>query len=166
MAVDNAFKDAVKANKRTQVVVTLKNSVLLDPSLKTFDEELQYAEKRMPNLFEEHDGKNFKAKNEWSDEYLYEVLADLNFNFSKERVAHLYELVPVVKADTIKEQEATKKASSNEKIKLDQKTVGTGTAIVGGIATVAGLVTAHTALTIGGACVTVAGAVVALLDEE
>lgn len=164
--VDNFFKNQVKENKRTQVVVSLKNAIVRDPSMKLFNEELSYAEKRMPNLFEEHNGKKFKSKDEWTDQYLYEVLANLTFNFSKERVAHLYELVPVVKADTIKEQEATKKASSNEKIKLDQKTVGTGTAIVGGIATVAGLVTAHTALTIGGACVTVAGAVVALLDEE
>ena len=166
MAIDSAFKNAVKANKRTQVVVSLKNSVLLDPSLQTFNEELRYAEKQMLNLFEKHDGKEFKAKNEWTDQYLYELLADLNFNFSKERVAHLCEVVPVVKADEIKEQIANKKASSSEKIKLDQKTVGMGTAIVGGVATVAGLVTAHTALTIGGACVTVAGAVVSLLDEK
>lgn len=166
MAIDSAFKDAVKANKRTQVVVNLKNSVLLDPSLQTFNEELRYAEKQMSNLFEKHDGKEFKGKKGWTDQYLYELLADLNFNFSKERVAHLCEVVPVVKANEIKEQIATKKASSSEKNKVNQKTVGMGTAIVGGVATVTGIVTAHTALTIGGACVTVAGALVALLDEK
>ncbi|GAB9259813.1 hypothetical protein [Ligilactobacillus animalis] len=176
MAIDNFFKESVKSGNRTKVVVSMKDSILLDPTLKLFDEKLQFAMGKIPNLIEEHDGETFKSEDEWTEKYLYDVLADLTFNFSQERIDFLHQLAPTVKKgeETVnkKNTKSQKNPSSRgvrhkENSKQDtQKIAGTVTAVAGAITTAAGLATAHTALTISGACVTIAGVAIALVDNS
>ena len=50
MALTNEFIDAVANNKKTRVRIMLKDIMLVDPSMKTFNEMLSYAESNMDNL--------------------------------------------------------------------------------------------------------------------
>ena len=57
MALTNEFIDAVANNKKTRVRIMLKDIMLVDPSMKAFNEMLSYAESNMDNLYDEHDGE-------------------------------------------------------------------------------------------------------------
>lgn len=173
--IDKKFRELVRDGDQDDIRIDLNNTILIDPTLKEFDEKLRFAKEKFPNLIEEHDGAIFKSKDEWTEKYLYDVLADLTFNFSQERIDFLHQLAPAVKKVEKTVNKKNTKSPKNPSSRRDgekfnrkdtKKIVGAGTAVVGAITTAAGLITAHTALTISGACVTIAGVAIALVDDS
>lgn len=91
MGVSKEFMDIVANESLLNVKVTLKQCALYDKSLKTFDDALEYAQKKLGSeLIEDHDGETFNNNpSEWNEEYAMKVASDLVFNFSQERIDHL-----------------------------------------------------------------------------
>ena len=63
VALSNEFKEAVEQGKTTRVKIMLKDSLLLDPSCKEFDEMMGYANSKMGSLIEQHDGESLNVEN-------------------------------------------------------------------------------------------------------
>lgn len=128
MALTKEFKEAVTDNNLTRVRIMLKDIMLIDPSLKSFNEMLEYAEKNMSYLYDEHDGEAFvQNPNEWTEEYMNQQMVSVVMNFSKERVAILKNIVQYRYDNKPKEEKH-----------LESKNGPTGVQIAGGIIAVAG----------------------------
>ena len=137
VALSNEFKEAVEQGKATRVKIMLKDSLLLDPSCKEFDEMMDYANSKMDSLIEQHDGEQFKTSEEWTEDYLNDEMVAVVNNFSKERVNLLKGIV--------RKLYANKEADNAVHQKIDTATIdfgtntGTsGTKITGGVVTAVG----------------------------
>ena len=94
MAVAEEFKSAVSAGNRTMVRIMLKDSLLVDKSFVSFNEMLAYAEKRMDNLYDVHDGEVLiEEPDKWNKDYMNQQLFAVVSNFSKERLNLLKKIV-------------------------------------------------------------------------
>lgn len=94
MALTNAFYKAVEEKNISRVRIMMKNSLLVDPTFDEFDEMETEAASYIDNLYEEHDGKEMvEDKSKWTDEYMHKVMTDVLFNFSRERIDHLKEVI-------------------------------------------------------------------------
>lgn len=128
MALTKEFKEAVTDNNLTRVRIMLKDIMLIDPSLKSFNEMIAYAEKNMSDLYDEHDGEVlFRNPNEWTEEYMNQLMVSIVMNFSKERVEILKKIVQHRYDNKPKEEKS-----------LESKNGPTGVQIAGGIIAVAG----------------------------
>lgn len=87
--ISEQFKKAVDNKDEGLVRIMLKNSLVTDLSFTSFDEMLDYAEKSMPEIIEEHDGTVLLEKEKWTKSYSSELKVDLVDNFSKERIEHV-----------------------------------------------------------------------------
>ena len=62
----------------------------LDPTFKLFDISIKYAESKMNNLYDKHDGEKLSSdSSEWDIDYMNGQMVTLIGNFSKERINHL-----------------------------------------------------------------------------
>lgn len=94
MALTSEFIDAVSNNKITRVRIMLKDIMLVDPSMNTFNEMVSYAEKNMTALYDQHDGEKLKkSTSDWTEDYMNQQMVSVVTNFSKERVAILKDIV-------------------------------------------------------------------------
>ena len=94
MALTKEFLDAVEQRDVTMVRIMLKDSMLVDPSLKTFEEMLQAAGAQLPGLYDAHDGEELKQNpSEWDEDYMNLQMVSVVSNFSRERVALLKKIV-------------------------------------------------------------------------
>lgn len=168
MSMNDTFKNAVLSKDELRVRVMLKDSLLGDPTLETYDEMIDFAQKNMDKLFDKHDGEILNQDaNTWDKGYMNEQLALLVDNFSKERLELLKKMVqklyykPEEKVVTGKQhhQEATPEWSSKKK-------VGTALAVVGGVTAVAGIVTTNALVIGGGLGAAAVGAVLIVTDKE
>lgn len=125
MAVTKDFKDAVNNNQKTKIRIMLKNSMIIDPSLKTFDEMLAYAEKNLPDIYDEHNGEELiNDSSAWDEQYMNQQMVVLVTNFSKERIDLLRKIVKKLYAHRIKNE-------TSDAIKSSRKP--TGVQIAGGV---------------------------------
>lgn len=93
MAVTNAFKEAVANGATNRVRIMMKDSLIRERTFTEY-EEMVAAAAGMPGLFEPDDGDWSKApQSEWNKEYLSLLTVRLLSNFSKERIAHLKEVI-------------------------------------------------------------------------
>lgn len=93
MAVTNAFHEAVSAGNLRRVRIMMKDSLLLDPTFKTF-RDMEATAKSLSDLYEPHDGREFKLdKSEWNDDYMNDLQVQVISNFSRKRVQHLQDVV-------------------------------------------------------------------------
>lgn len=93
MAVTSVFMEAVKSNSIQKVRIMMKDSLLVDPTFAKY-EEMERTALSMDGLYDEHDGKSFrKDKNTWDDDYMNDLMVDVIWNFSHERLEHLKEVV-------------------------------------------------------------------------
>lgn len=144
MALSNEFKEAVEQGKTTRVKIMLKDSLLLDPSCKEFDEMMGYASNKMGSLIEQHDGELLKPSEDWNEDYLNDEMVAVVNNFSKERVDLLKGIVKKLFANKAADDVAHQK-SDNTKPEYGTNTGTSGTKIAGG-----GVAVAGTGLLIGG----------------
>lgn len=93
MAITNAFREAVSSGNTRSVRIMMKNSLLVDPTFSEF-EEMERAAKSVSGLFDTHDGIEFEMdKANWNDDYMNTLMVQVVGNFSRERIAHLKEVV-------------------------------------------------------------------------
>lgn len=115
MALTNAFYEAVKEEDVSLVRIMMKDSLLVDPTFVELS-EMEKAASVMNNLYDKYDGKELvEDKKQWNDDYMNEMLVELLFNFSHERIEHLKKIVHhlrPVKKDNISEKKETKERKS------------------------------------------------------
>jgi hypothetical protein len=89
MVLDNEFIEAVNGRNNRLVRIKLGNIITIDPTLKTFREMQDYAERHLDNLYDVHQGELNTDKSCWTKDYYIEQQAELSFNFSRERLGLL-----------------------------------------------------------------------------
>lgn len=139
MALTKEFTEAVNQGKKTRVRIMLKDIMLVDPSLKTFEEMLAYAEKSMPDLYDQHDGEEFNNDlSSWNEDYMNEQMVAVVINFSKERIAFLGKIVKKLYARKTQE-EKTVTLADNSLVEVSNFNGFTGVQIAGGVIASAGV---------------------------
>ena len=58
----------------------MKDSLLIDPTFKQFG-EMEKAASGLEGLYEPHDGRSFKGKDAWNDDYMNTMMTQSMFNF-------------------------------------------------------------------------------------
>lgn len=165
MAITNEFKDAVLTGKKIRVRIMLKDMMLVDPSLKQFEEMLGFAKSNMIDLFDEHNKEILKDDcSDWDEAYLNNQMVAVVSNFSQERIELLRNMVKYIYRDKIKKISASSQKQSTTTI--TKKQVGIGMAVAGATATVAGICS-HQGLLVGsGVVVTAVGAGLIATDQD
>ena len=162
--IANEFISAVDSNDLLMVRIMLKDSLLVDPTFKEFNEMLDYAGGKI-DIYEEHDGEVLKNDaSAWSKDYMNEQLMQLVNNFSRERVALLKRICGKIYADKAERIQSERIVTKTSK-KIPQKEIGIGLAVGGTAAAVVGLVTAHTVVTVVGVAAAVVGGVMIATDK-
>ena len=93
MAVTDSFLEEVSEGDVLGIRIIMKNSLLVDPSFKDFDEREKLA-KDVIGLYDEHDGAELDYyKSNWSEDYMNMLMVEVVGNFSHERIDHLKQLV-------------------------------------------------------------------------
>lgn len=101
--ISNDFKEAVENKKIRLIKIMLKDSLMIDPTGKKFDELFDYAQNNLEiDLLDKHDNEVFNYdKNMWNKKYFNEQMVKLLYNFSSERIDFLKEICKVIYADYI-----------------------------------------------------------------
>ncbi len=94
MNLTREFTDAVMNQDTIGVRIMLKDAMLLDPSMRQFNEMLKYASENMDDIYDEHDGEELITdKSQWDKSYMNGEMVAVVGNFSRERVALLKNIV-------------------------------------------------------------------------
>ena len=165
MAITNEFRDAVQNGKKTRVRIMLKDIMLVDPTMKLFDEMLDFAKLNIFDLFDEHNEEVLKYDcSDWNEAYLNNQMVVVVSNFSKERVELLRNMVKYIYRDKAEKINADNQYQSTTTV--TKKQVGIGMTFAGVTATVVGIC-AHQGLLIAGGVVAAAvGVGLIVIDEE
>lgn len=165
MALTKDFMDAVESRKIIRVRIMLKDIMLVDPTMKMFDEMMEYASAKLDNLFDEYDGETLKYdSSEWNEAYLNEQMVVVVNNFSKERIELLRNIVKYLyraKADRIN-SETENKAASN----ITRRQIGTGVTIAGAAVAIAGVCMTEGLAIAGGVALAATGVLMIATDKE
>ena len=165
MAITNEFRDAVLTGKRTRVRIMIKDIMLVDPTMRQFDEMLKFAESNIADLFDEHNEEILKYDcSDWNESYLNNQMVAVVSNFSKERVELLRNMVKYIYQDKVETINAKNQNQSTKT--LTRKQVGIGMTTAGAVATVAGICTHQGLLIAGGVVVAVVGVGLIVIDKE
>lgn len=184
MALTNAFREAVASGNVRRVRIMMKDSLLVDPTFREFD-EMNLAAHSMSGLYDVHDNREFQNdESQWTDEYMDKLMVQVVYNFSHERIDHLKAVVRKLRPVTVpdnsnaayhnstrsrpKYQESGKRISYEEQKRKDQmdgkyigpKEIASG-AVIGAVAggAVAGMASVSV---IGGAVIGAAVGVAAV----
>lgn len=134
MELPKEFIDAVEEGNKLRVRIMLKDIMLVDVTLKLFNEMLSYAENRMFDLYDQHNQEVFIEDSLlWNEDYLNRQMVSVVTNFSPERIKHLKEIIKKLYSNEV---QCKKTESIHEKSSFVGKL--TGVQIAGGIITVAG----------------------------
>lgn len=175
MALTKAFKDAVQKGDKLGTKIMIKDIMIIDPSLKDYDEMIRYAEENMSDLYDIHDGEVLKNDPlDWTEDYLDEQMVVLIGNFSKERLALLKKIVrklyykpqPKQVVKSSHSSGFSRKYASDPAEWSTKKKVGVALAVTGGVIAVAGIGTANLLTTAGGLGIGAIGAGVIISDKE
>lgn len=113
MALTKAFYEAVSENDVLGIRIMMKDSLLVDPTFKEFN-EMEKETASIKRLYDEHDGNAFNNNKEtWNDEYMNILMVQVVENFSHERIKHLKEVVRYLRP--VKENTKTTQSSGNVK---------------------------------------------------
>lgn len=163
MLITNEFREAVENNKMTRVRIMLKDSMLVDPTMKQFDGMLDFAKSNISNLFDEHDEEVLKYDHsDWNESYLNNQMVVVVSNFSKERVELLRNMVKYIYRDKIEKINVANQYQSN----LTRKQVGVGMTVAGAAVTVAGICIHQGLIVVGGVVVAAVGVGLIVTDKE
>ena len=96
MSVSPELKKFVDDGDLVQIRCYLANYLVVDRTFALFDESLAYASAHLP-VIQEHDGSALEQdKGLWDRDYLNKQIVAAFSNFSKERIAHIKEVVSFV----------------------------------------------------------------------
>ena len=120
--VTKKFEEIVENAKRTgsklEIKVALKNRLLFARDIASFNEMIEYVQKKGINLYEEHDNKSFPSENsgQWNDSLLDKEINNLLDNFSKERISNIRKLIAKLENKTSKNDNVIKSKVTNTQI--------------------------------------------------
>ena len=162
MALSADFIKAVDSNDTLMTRIMLKDSMLVDLTLNQFKERLAYAESKMSDLYDEHDGEQFSNDiTEWDKDMINEQMVKVVTNFSKERIAFLQKLVRTVYAQKAEQADRVEFVSEHKSSSVAPKAIGAGVAACGAVAAVVGIAASQPVIVAAGvAGVVVGGAVI------
>lgn len=113
MALTESFYKAVSEGNVRIIRIMMKDSLLVDPTFRDFD-EMEKEAASIKGLYDEHDGRAFNNNKEtWNDEYMNRLMVQAVRNFSHERIKHLKDVVRYLRP--VKENIKTTQSSSNIK---------------------------------------------------
>lgn len=93
MAISDYFRKCVENKNIIGLRITMKNSLLVDPTFNEFN-EMENLARGVAGLYDEHNGeKLITDKTQWNDKYMNKLMVEVIDNFSHERVEHLKEVV-------------------------------------------------------------------------
>lgn len=93
MEITQAFTNAVAANDIKGIRIMMKDSLLVDPTFREFDEMSRLAA-AVPGLYDAHDGRSLEEEpSAWDDSYMDKLMVQVIRNFSHERLNHLKKVV-------------------------------------------------------------------------
>lgn len=160
------FEQAVEENKLMRVRIMIKDSMVVDPSLKEFKELLKYAESKLPNLFLAHDGEKLIYDiTAWTKDYMDHQMVILINNFSKERIELLESVVQKVYGTRVKAIENERNQAKESSSSLSRKQIGAGVTVAGAVIVVAGVCVSEGAIIVVGAVTAVAGIAMIITDK-
>lgn len=175
--MNTEYKEAVDNGNVAMVRIALSNELLFDPRGGSFNEMLEYAVEHLPNLFEENKDATYVVppKNQWNEDFMYEVKSDMDANFSKEKLAFYEAVVKFVgkdKAIEVEEEETLPEVEDKNAheehptrtIKITK--VSGGVAVGGAIVATVGMCTGMTALSIIGGAIFVGGVLLIINDNR
>lgn len=137
MAITQEFRDAVDKKDIRLLKIMLKNSLVVDPTFKEFDEMLDLVKTKGLNLYDKHNGEVLKYdESKWTDDYIDKQMVQLVYNFSEERVKLLKVIFKKLYTERIEIIETKRRNASNSNVKINKDQVGTGLIIIGTVATV------------------------------
>jgi len=91
--ITKAFKEAVKNKNISLVRIMMKDSLIVDPSLKTFN-KMNTLASQIEGLYDDFDNRELRADESlWDSEYLDLLMVQLLRNFSRERIRHIKKIV-------------------------------------------------------------------------
>ena len=115
------FKAAVEEKKLLRIRIMLKDSLIVDPTFKEFDEMVTYAEHQIRDLYEAFNGGKLENdETKWNEHVMNEELVGLVTNFSKTRISHLKKVVAKVLKSRIEEINC-ERSKRNERGILENK---------------------------------------------
>lgn len=162
------FIIAVDEHDLVRVRLLLSNELLLDPRGISFREMLDFAEGKLIDLFQPHDGAILQAAQEtWDQNLLFKVQHELEGNFSRDRLLYYERMAKVVLSEKSEALENEEKTSTPKPI-LDEdeytqngnfgKQIAVGIIIAGIMLLIAGFCVSGTiVITLGGAGVIAGG---------
>ncbi len=167
MALSEDYIKAVDSGDVTMARIMMSDCMLVDLTLHDFEERLRYAERKLPTLYDPHDGEIFpNDMTTWNKSLLDEQMVKVVTNFSRERIAFLKKLVRHVYAGQAQKEDTEVFIKEHKSIEITPKKIGVGLAACGAVVTVVGLATSTTALTVTGAAVLVAGGIVIVSSKK
>ncbi len=164
MSLSNDFIEAVESGKSTRVKIMIKNNMLVDKSFSECEEMLAYAERKLPDIYDANNGTQFQTDSSlWNEDYLNDQLVEVVDNFSRERIAHIKEVIKYIyKVDSSKQtQNITEQESTST-----TRTIGGVAAIAGTGMVIGGIISTSTALIVAGAVVGAAGVIAIVSDRK
>lgn len=183
MALSKDFIDAVEEGNVLRVKLMLKNSLLIDPTCQSFDQMFSFANERIANLIDKHDGETLKSSEEWDEEYYNVQTVKIVNNFSRERIDLLKSMAKKLYAK--KSEDSSKVGNGDRRIRIEsnysqkqstkpgsglssQKMIGVGAAAVGAGMLIGGLIVADAPIVIPiiGGVALAAGIGVIILDKK
>lgn len=136
MNLSPEFVDAVEKNDLLSIRIMIKDSMVFDPTLHEYFKLLEYAEKKISDLYDEDNGAKYETdKSNWDKDYMNHQLVEVIDNFSRERLYHLTEVCQQVYKKRIEVIENP----PPEVVKF-KKQVGMGLTAVGVIIAATGIV--------------------------
>lgn len=123
--IDRDFKNAVDSDNIGLVRIMLKDSLMIDPTGKIFDELFNYAQESSESkLLEKHDGEKFiYDKKFWTEDFFNQEMIKLLDNFSLERINFLKEVCKFIYADYIKSKQNEKKVVKHLNNKISNRSI-------------------------------------------
>lgn len=137
MSITQEFVDSVNEKNIRKIRIILKDSLIVDPTFKEFDEMLKLVKLSGLNLYDKHNGEVLKYdEKEWTKDYMNMQMVQLIYNFSEERVNLLKDICKKLYLQRIQMIENERKNSSNRQIKITKDKVSTGLIALGTVSMV------------------------------
>lgn len=116
------FVDQVEKNDLTNVRLSLSNELMRHPNGESFSEMLSFARDKLPDLFEEHDGKSYsKNEEDWNQGLFFSVRNDLDRNFSKERLELFKKMSRIVLKEKNEQEDEEEKKMQRDSLSDSSK---------------------------------------------
>lgn len=97
------FISAVRSGNLLRVRIMLKDSLVIDPTFKQFNEMFNYARQTMAQLLVLYDGGALENdRSRWNKDVMNTELIEIVNNFSQERIDHVKQVVRVALKDDIR----------------------------------------------------------------